>query len=109
MEITGKPCGDEHVTAPLRRIVLDVLKPIKGPTIIDVAEELANLDGVDGVNITVTEIDVETITITMVIEGSDIKFEDVEKKLEELGCVIHSIDQVVAGKKYVELPMLEED
>ena len=97
------------LTAPLRRLVLDVLKPIKGPTIIDVAEELANLDGVDGVNITVTEIDVETITITMVIEGSSIKFSEVEKKLEELGCVIHSIDQVVAGKKYVELPLLEED
>lgn len=109
MESRGYPRGDEHVTAPLRRIVLDVLKPIKGPTIIDVAEELANLDGVEGVNITVTEIDVETITITMVIEGSAIKFEEVEKKLEELGCVIHSIDQVVAGKKYVELPMLEED
>jgi len=109
VESRGYPRGDEHVTAPLRRIVLDVLKPIKGPTIIDVAEELANLDGVEGVNITVTEIDVETITITMVIEGSAIKFEEVEKKLEELGCVIHSIDQVVAGKKYVELPMLEED
>ncbi len=95
--------------APLRRIVLDVLKPIKGPTIIDVAEELANMPGIDGVNITVTEIDVETISITMVIEGSHIDFEQVEKKLEELGCVIHSIDQVVAGKKYVEIPLLEED
>ena len=90
--------------APLRRLVLDILKPIKGPSVVDVGRELGALPGVEGVNITVKEIDVETITLSITIEGNDIDFEKIEKKLEELGCIIHSIDQVVAGKKIVEEP-----
>jgi hypothetical protein len=96
------------LSAPLRRVVLDILKPIKGPSIIDVSKEIASLPGVDGVNITVKEIDVETVTLTMTIEGSDIDFEVVEKKLEELGCIIHSVDQAVAGKKIVNVEDIDQ-
>jgi len=96
------------VPAPLRRIVLDILKPIKGLSIIDVGREIASLPGIDGVNITVREIDVETVTLSMTIEGQDIDFTAVREKLEELGCIIHSIDQVIAGSKIVEEPNLEE-
>ncbi|MCE4604898.1 MAG: DUF211 domain-containing protein [Aeropyrum sp.] len=88
--------------APLRKVVLDVLKPIRGPSIIDVSREVASLPGIEGVNITVKEIDVETVTLTMTIEGSDIDYSVVERKLEELGCIVHSIDQAVAGRKIVE-------
>ena len=94
--------------APLRRIVLDILKPLKGISIIDVGREIASLPGVDGVNVTVREIDVETVTLSMTIEGEDIDFNQVKDKLEELGCIIHSVDQVVAGRKIVEEPRLEE-
>ncbi len=96
------------MSAPLRRVVLDILKPIKGPSIINVARIVGGLDGVDGVNITVKEIDVDTITLSITIEGTDINFDEVEKKLEELGCVIHSIDQVIAGKRIVEEPDIED-
>jgi len=96
------------VPAPLRRLVLDILKPIKGPSIVDVAREIASLEGITGVNITVKEIDVETLTLTMTIQGDNINFEELEKKLEELGCVIHSIDQVIAGRQIIEEPILEE-
>jgi len=96
------------VAAPLRRLVLDVLKPMKGPSIVDVARELAAIKGVTGVNITVKEIDVETITLSITVEGEDIDFDSFAARLEELGCAIHSIDQVVAGKKIVEEPDLEE-
>ncbi|MCE4628326.1 MAG: DUF211 domain-containing protein [Desulfurococcales archaeon] len=94
--------------APLRRLVLDILKPIKGISIIDVGREIAAIKGVDGVNITVKEIDVETVTLSMTIEGEDIDFEKVRERLEEFGCIIHSIDQVIAGKRIVEEPRLEE-
>ncbi len=96
------------MSAPLRRLVLDVLKPMKGPSIVDVARELASIKGVSGVNITVKEIDVETITLSITVEGDDIDFESFSERLEELGCAIHSIDQVVAGEKIVEEPDLEE-
>ena len=96
------------MAAPLRRLVLDILKPIKGPSLVDVSRELASLPGIDGVNITVKEIDVETITISITIEGQDIDYERVKDKLEELGCIIHSIDQVVAGGRIVEESRVEE-
>ena len=94
--------------APIRRLLLDILKPIKGPSIVDVARSIASLPGIDGVNITVKEIDVDTITLSMTVEGASIDFDMLQRKLEELGCAIHSIDQVVAGKRIVEEPKLEE-
>lgn len=96
------------MSAPLRRLVLDVLKPIKGPSIIDVGREVASIKGIEGVNITVKEIDVETITLSITIEGEDIDFSSVERKLEELGCIIHSIDQVVAGKRIIDETDVEQ-
>jgi hypothetical protein len=93
--------------ASIRRLVLDVVKPVRGPSIVDVSVELASLDGVEGVNITVKEIDVDTMTLSVTVEGKDIDFKKLEEKLELLGCVIHSIDQVVAGVKLVEEPRVE--
>jgi Uncharacterized protein conserved in archaea len=90
--------------APIRRLVLDVLKPVKGPSIIEIGKELASLDGIDGVNITVKEIDVDTMTLSVTVEGESIDFDRLEEKLEFLGCIIHSIDQVVAGAKLIEEP-----
>jgi hypothetical protein len=86
----------------IRRLVLDVLKPIKGISIVELAEKVSELEGVDGVNISVTDMDVETMGLMIVIEGSNIKFDDVKKVLEEEGCAIHSIDEVVSGNKMVE-------
>ncbi|AEE94040.1 MULTISPECIES: DUF211 domain-containing protein [Acidianus] len=86
----------------IRRIVLDVLKPIKGTTIIDLAGKLTELEGIDGVNISVTDMDVETMGLMVVIEGPNINFEEVKKVLEEDGCAIHSIDEVAAGNRLVE-------
>ena len=88
----------------MRRLVLDVLKPLKDPSIVDVALELSKVRGVEAVNITVNEVDVETLSLTIVIEGTDIDFEQVKSVLEEVGAAIHSIDQVVAGERLVELP-----
>ena len=90
--------------AGLRRLVLDVLKPLRDPAITDVAVMLSKVRGVEGVNITVKEVDVETLSLTVVIEGDDIDFEGVKRVLEEVGAAIHSIDQVVAGKRIVEVP-----
>ncbi len=88
----------------IKRLVLDVLIPIKGPSIIDIADNLSRVRGVEAVNITVKEVDVETQNIIVVIEGDDIDFSEVKVMIEELGGVIHSVDQVVAGKRLVEIP-----
>lgn len=88
----------------IKRLVLDVLIPIKGPSIVDIAENLSRIKGVDAVNITVKEVDVETQNIIVVIEGENIDFSETRVLIEELGGVIHSVDQVIAGKRIVEVP-----
>ncbi len=88
----------------IKRVVLDVIIPKKGPSIVDIAESLSRANGVEAVNITVKEIDMETENIIVVIEGTDIDFNEVTKLIEEIGGVIHSIDQVVAGERIVEIP-----
>jgi len=85
----------------IRRLVLDVLKPIKGESIVDLAEKLSSLRGVEGVNISVTDMDVETMGLMVIVEGDDVDFEAVKNVLEESGAAIHSIDEVAGGKKLV--------
>ncbi|QKQ99528.1 DUF211 domain-containing protein [Metallosphaera tengchongensis] len=87
---------------PIRRVVLDVLKPIRGSSIVDLAEKLDNLPGVEGVNISVTDMDVETMGLSIVVEGTDVNFKQVQEVLEGEGCAIHSIDEVASGKSLVE-------
>ncbi len=87
----------------IKRIVLDVLIPNR-ISIVDFAETLSKLSGIDAVNITVKEIDAETQNIIVVIEGDDIGFGNVSELIEKMGGVIHSIDQVVAGRKVINLP-----
>ncbi len=80
------------------KLVLDVLKTLKGPTIIDLAKKLVDLPGVEKVHIKVNEVDVETLTLTIIVEGSDIDFDLVKKMIEEMGAVIHSVDEVAAHR-----------
>ncbi len=80
----------------IRRLVLDVLKPHE-PSIIDLAEQLSNLEGIDGVNISIYEIDrmVENAKITL--QGKDIVYGEVLRVIQENGGAVHSIDEAVAG------------
>ena len=49
-------------------------------------------------NIVLDEVDAETHTLKITIDGQDIKFNEVEEALKQAGAVVHSIDQVIAGK-----------
>jgi len=81
----------------VRRLVLDVLKPYE-PTIIQLAQLLSELEGVEAVNISIYEIDRRVENAKITIQGSDISFELVEDLIEENGGAVHSIDEVVAGR-----------
>ncbi|AFL66755.1 DUF211 domain-containing protein [Desulfurococcus amylolyticus] len=88
----------------LKRIVLDVLYPVRGVSIIDLAKSIIEINGINSVSITVKEVDVDTQNILVIIEGINIDYDDVRKIIEKEGGVIHSIDQVVAGEKIIEPP-----
>ncbi|MHA1682303.1 MAG: DUF211 domain-containing protein [Promethearchaeota archaeon] len=92
------------VNSNIKRIVLDVLKPHE-PEVWYLASELANMPvevGISGVNITLMEIDAKTESIKVTVEGQNILYDAIKDKLREMNCAIHSIDQVIAGKKLVE-------
>lgn len=81
----------------VRRLVLDVLKPLE-PTIIELAEQLSVQYGVEAVNISIYEIDRRVENAKLTIEGSDLNYDEVARIIQEHGGTVHSIDEVVAGK-----------
>ena len=86
----------------LKRLVLDVLKPLEKPGTVELSKILSKIDGVKGVNITVLEIDKQTESIKVTIEGDDLDYDTIQKQLEKYGAVIHSTDEVASGSKIVE-------
>ncbi|RLE56644.1 MAG: hypothetical protein DRJ40_05165 [Thermoprotei archaeon] len=79
------------------KLVLDVLKP-HNPSIVDLAKSILKVAGVKHVRISVQEVDVNTETVKIVVEGEGFDFEKLKKVIENLGAVIHSIDEVVIRK-----------
>ena len=89
-------------------LTLDVLKPHE-PSIIALAERLAEVDGVSEVNINVLEVDANTETIKLSIAGECIDFSIIRAEIEEFGATVHSIDHVSVGKHAgLEGPTAEE-
>ena len=85
----------------IKRLVLDVLKPHK-PSILDLAKRISKLPHITGVNLNIQEVDTETETVKITVEGNDVDFDELEAVIEDMGAVIHSIDEVAAGTKLVE-------
>ena len=84
----------------IKRLVLDVLK-LHDPTIIVIADAIGQLDGVDGVNISLYEVDQQTENVKITVEGHRLNFDLIKRTIEDFGAAIHSIDEVVSGKRIV--------
>ena len=94
--------------AGLRRLVLDVLKPHKPENVI-FALKLSEVKNVEGVNVSLMEVDQNTESLKITIVGNDLDFNEIKSVIEDLGGVIHSVDEVVAGKVIVESVRTEQD
>ena len=87
--------------ANIRRLVLDTLKPHE-PSIIAMSKELSDLEGVSATNISIYELDRKVENAKITIEGDNIDYNLVENVIEDMGGTIHSVDEVVAGKKIID-------
>lgn len=87
--------------APTRRVVFDLLKPHE-PSLLELADRIADLHGVEGVNATLLELDREVQNVKLTVEGDDVEFSAVEAAIEDMGGSLHSIDQVACGDRLVE-------
>ncbi len=81
----------------VRRLVLDVLKP-HDPSILDLAQQLSELPGVEAVNISIYEIDRKVENAKITLQGPDISYDQVRTIVIDNGGTIHSLDEVVAGR-----------
>ena len=84
--------------ASVQRLVLDVLKPHQ-PNALEFARAIAVLGEDYRVDIRVVEVDEQTETLQVQIEGGELDFERISGTISEIGASIHSIDEVsVVGK-----------
>ncbi|MES9960119.1 MAG: DUF211 domain-containing protein [Sedimenticola sp.] len=77
----------------VKRVVLDVLKPHQ-PNALEFSQAIAEVGPGYCVRLTVIEVDENTETLQMIVEGSDIDFEAIQTAINELGGSLHSIDEV---------------
>ncbi len=69
---------------------------------LEYAKALSELKDISGVNLSLYEVDQQTENIKITIEGDDLDYELIKDVIEELGGVIHSIDEIAAGRRLVE-------
>lgn len=86
----------------IRRLVLDVDKAMARPSLIEIAKAIQSIPNVEGVNITVNDIDIETVGTEVTIEGQNLDYDSIVKAIESTGAVVHSVDQIVTGDRMIE-------
>lgn len=86
----------------LRRLLLDVDKAFARPSLIEIAKAIQACKGVEGFNITVSDIDIETVGMDVTIEGEGLDYEQIAAAIENTGAVVHGIEQIAVGDRIVE-------
>lgn len=85
----------------IRQLLLDVDKAVARPSLIEIAAAIDGCRGVEAVNITVEEIDIETVGMNVTIEGDNMDFDEITKAIESTGAVVHSLDQIAIGDRII--------
>lgn len=78
----------------VRRVVIDVDKALKTPSLIEIAQAIHGCRGVQSSNITVTEVDQETMGTNITIEGVGLDYDEIVRAIEHSGAVVHSLGSV---------------
>ncbi|WP_447640354.1 MULTISPECIES: DUF211 domain-containing protein [Chitinophagaceae] len=85
----------------IRQILLDVDKARDRPEITDISAAIENVSCVEGLSIVVNEIDMETVGMEITVEGTDLQYDEIVAAIEKTGAVVHSLDQLLAGKRMI--------
>lgn len=79
--------------AAVKKLVLDVLKPHQ-PNALEFSQNLADVGADYRVQLTVIEVDENTETLRVVIEGGSLDFYAIQAAIDKMGGSLHSIDEV---------------
>ena len=77
----------------VKKIVLDVLKPHE-PNALEFCQSIAKVGVNYHVRLIVLEVDKNTETLQITVEGNTVDFEAVQSIISEMGGSLHSIDEV---------------
>ncbi len=91
--------AEKRKSPNLRRLVLDVDKAVRAPSLLEIGAAIESCKGVEACNITVMEIDIETVGTNITIEGEGMDYDEIVRAIEQTGAVVHGIDQVVIGSR----------
>lgn len=75
------------------RLVLDVLKP-HHPNGLEFSRTIADRVDQGVIRFSVAEVDENTETIVLTIQGENILYDKIEEAIRSLGASVHSIDEV---------------
>ena len=85
----------------IRQLLLDVDKAIVRPSLLEIAAAIDACRGVEAVNITVEEIDIETVGMNVSIEGDGMDYEQISGAIELTGAIVHSLDEIAIGDRII--------
>ncbi|MGD2142182.1 MAG: DUF211 domain-containing protein [Candidatus Bathyarchaeota archaeon] len=78
----------------IKALMLDVLKP-HSPSLPEFATFLGELEGIEGVDVSLVEMDERTESLKVVLNGPAIDYDALKEHIAKQGAVIHSVDQVI--------------
>ena len=81
----------------VKRLLLDSFKP-RELSIIELSKALGSVEGVEGVDIVVIEVNSKTETIKVTIKGPQINYKAVLKVMEKHGVSIKGVDEISVTK-----------
>lgn len=85
------------MSVAVKRLLLDSLKP-RELSIIELSKALGSVEGVEGVDIVVIEVDSKTETIKVTIKGPQIDHNAVREVMEKHGVSIKGVDEISVTK-----------
>jgi uncharacterized protein len=86
----------------IRRLLLDVDKALTRPSLLDIGKAISVCTGVEALNITLGDVDVETMGLEITIEGKELNYDEIVRSIENSGAVVHGVEQIVAGNRILE-------
>ena len=86
----------------IRRLLFDVDKALARPSLLEIATALDGCSGVTGFNIVVGDVDIETLDMSVTIEGDDLNYDEIVKAIENTGAVVHGLEQIAVGNRTIE-------
>lgn len=84
----------------IKRLVLDVQKPINLPSVM-IGLELSKVKGVEGVDFHIEDVDQKVEAGKITIEGDNISFDEIKAVIDKLGAAVQSVDRITCGKRIV--------